>query len=418
MAAPLETMLASSLAHGIRPGLERISALLTRMGEPQLQLRTLHVAGTNGKGSVCAMLTSVLQEAGYRVGRYTSPHLISYRERLWCDGRNIPADRLAALLLEVDSLTSTLPEALGPITEFERLTAAGFAWLAEQRPDWAVIEVGLGGRLDATNVLERPELTIITRIARDHVDYLGEDLAGIAREKAGILKPGTPLVTGAEAAPREVLRQEAARVGAAWIAAPDAAWLGSEPEGDPVRLGETNYRLGLRGSFQARNAAIALAALQALEARGWAIGSEAIARGLAQPSWPGRLERWTAPDGTRFCFDGAHNLDGVEALGTALAPGDRVVLAGTLQDKDPDLLLPRLASLGTTVVLTIPPSPRGADPASCVASLPPCELHVEPDWRKALELARDRAGGREILVVGSLYLVGAVCGALGRTFVS
>ena len=190
--------LTQALQHGIRPGLERITALLAMLGSPHERLAVVHVAGTNGKGSVCAFLSATLRAAGYKVGRYSSPHLVSYCERFWCDGQFISQEELEARSKRVAEVAGELDPSLGPVTEFELLTAIAFQWFAEIGAEVLVLEVGLGGRLDATNVVNDPVVTVITRIARDHMALLGETVEEIAREKAGILKPGVPLVTGAE----------------------------------------------------------------------------------------------------------------------------------------------------------------------------------------------------------------------------
>lgn len=413
------TLRDKALQHGIRPGLERITALLDRLGRPQDRHPVVHVAGTNGKGSVCAFLASILQAAGYKVGRYTSPHLVSYRERFGVDGRFIPEAELEKELARVTALAETLDPALGPTTEFELLTAAGFSWFARQPLDVLILEVGLGGRLDATNVVERPLLTAITRIARDHTALLGDTVEEIAREKAGILKPGVPLVTGAEGHALYEIRAIADTLGSPLTLAAGAAWLSPGPHGDRVRIGHDHYELGLLGAYQAQNASLALGLAEGLRAQGWIIGDEAVRSGLARARWPGRMDRWVASDGQTYWLDGAHNLDGVEALARALAdrdaPKGRVLLMGVLADKEPRAMIERLAPFAETVILTIPPTPRGLDPSRIEPAPSHPDLHRVPAWQEALALAKERAAGHEIVVAGSLYLVGAVYEALGYT---
>ncbi|MNX84328.1 Folylpolyglutamate synthase [compost metagenome] len=397
------SILSDALQHGIRPGLERITALLDRLGRPHARLKVVHVAGTNGKGSVCAFLSSILKHAGYRVGRYNSPHLVSYCERIWLDGAFIDEAALDRALEGVQRAASELDPGLGPVTEFELITAAAFLWFAEQAPDLVLLEVGLGGRLDATNVVERPELCIITRIALDHTALLGDTPEAIAREKAGILKPGVPALTGATGSAFEAIRAFAQALSAPL---------------HQVSEGIQGYELGLAGDHQALNAALALAGVQALRSSGWMVSDEAAREGFKAARWPGRLESWHSPEGEHFVFDGAHNPDGIEALARALAvspePRGRVILMGVLADKDPAPMIGALAPHADTIVLTTPPSPRGLDPTTLQALPPHPDLHLEPDWQQALALARRLAKGRPILVAGSLYLVGAVCAGLGR----
>lgn len=411
------TLLETALQHGIRPGLERITALLDRMGRPQNRHPVVHVAGTNGKGSVCALLASVLEAAGYKVGRFTSPHLISYRERFRLDGGTISQEELDGELQRVADLASALDPALGPVTEFELLTAAAFGWFARQQMDLLILEVGLGGRLDATNVVDRPLLTAITRIARDHTALLGETIEAIAREKAGILKPGVPVVTGTEGVALSEIRAIAEGLGAPVLQAPEAEWLSAGETTDRVRVGEACYDLGLLGAYQARNAALALGLVDGLRVHGWAIDDAAVRDGLASARWPGRMDRWTSQEGQTYWLDGAHNMDGVEALARALSdrpvlPG-RVLLMGVLADKEPREMIERLAPFAGTLVLTTPPTARGLDPRDVASAIAHSDLHMVPDWQEALAVARTLAHGREIVVAGSLYLIGAVYEALG-----
>lgn len=407
-------LLKNALRHGIRPGLERTRALLEGLGNPHERLHVVHVAGTNGKGSVCAFLGAALTEAGYRVGRYSSPHLISYCERFWSQGRFIAPAELDHRLSRVSQLAQNLDEQLGPVTEFELLTAVAFDWFAEQQVDVLLLEVGLGGRLDATNVVEKPLVTVITRIARDHMALLGDSVEAIAREKAGILKPGVPLVTGAEGSALEEIQAEAERLGVMMSVAPQADWLGN----GRIRLGAATFQLGLGGRHQALNAAIAYETLMTLSQGGYRIPASTIASGFASARWPGRLERWLSPRGESFLFDGAHNLDGIEALSRALddcpVPQGRIILAGFLADKEPAIMLHALAPHANTLVLTMPPTPRAWNPLLLASQLEHPDCHLVASWAEALRLTRRLAQGREMVIAGSLYLIGAVNEALGR----
>lgn len=392
-----EAILAGALKFGIRPGLERMREILRALGDPQARLRVVHVAGTNGKGSTSAMLASVLRMAGYKVARYTSPHLVSYQERLWLDGAFISEAAFDAVIQRVgavaDAVTARNPQ-LGPSTEFEILTAAALLWFAETGCDLAVVEVGLGGRLDATNCFAAPELTLITGIDYDHTAILGETLEAIAREKAGILRPGVPLVTGAGGVAREAILQAAAAVGA------------------PVRVveGESRLPLGLEGAYQRRNAALVEQAVVELRARSWDVPFEALARGLAAARWPGRMETWIDPAGALWLADGAHNPGGIAALCEALRqrPGSErwTMIFGALADRDARAMRDALLPFARSLVLVAPPSPRALDPADLAEGL------RHPDWRIAPSVPEAVAAARRLdgpyAVFGSLYLVGAV----------
>jgi dihydrofolate synthase/folylpolyglutamate synthase len=397
--------LQAALRHGIVPGLERTSALLERMGRPQDGLRIVHVAGTNGKGSVCAFLSAILRAAGLKVARYTSPHLVDYVERFWCDGQFISPSAMEAWLERLHEAAKGLDPDLGPATEFELLTAVAFGWFREQAPDVVLLEVGLGGRLDATNVIDRPLVSVITRIALDHTALLGETEVAIAREKAGILRPGVPAVLGAQGEALTVIRGLAETLGSP-LHLPDLAGIPQDAS------------LGLAGPHQRLNAAIALRVVDLLRDQALSIPDEAVREGLQTVHWPGRLDRWHLSPAERFCFDGAHNVDGVRALVQALHmdpdPVGRVLLVGMLADKQVREMLPALAGCAEAVVVTKPPSPRAWDPTTANGLVSGRDLYIRPDWQEALALARQLADGREVVVAGSLYLVGAVYSALGR----
>ncbi|NEQ43975.1 MAG: bifunctional folylpolyglutamate synthase/dihydrofolate synthase [Leptolyngbya sp. SIOISBB] len=304
---------------GVHLGLERIERLLTALGNPHHQVPIIHVAGTNGKGSVCAYLSSVLAAAGYRVGRYTSPHLVSWCERICLNGQPIAPETLAKMLTAVEAAIA--PDAETP-TQFEVITAAAWLFFAQQKVDVAVIEVGLGGRLDATNVVDTPLVSVITSLSREHWQRLGPTLADIAGEKAGVLKTGCPAVVGplpddAEA----VVLARAQAVGATVIrpaiAELDATGLVSHP---PYQTGQAPllYPLPFVGAHQQINSAMAIATLYALRDQGWHITDAAIQTGMAQAQWPGRLQwlNWQAPNGQHYpwLIDGAHNPAAATAL--------------------------------------------------------------------------------------------------------
>jgi dihydrofolate synthase/folylpolyglutamate synthase len=363
---------------GMRPGLDGISALLGKLGDPQRALAVVHVGGTNGKGSTAAFVESALRASGRRTGLYTSPHLLRFTERIRIGGVELAQDEAAALGARVF-------DAGGEHTFFEIATAMAMLAFAERAVDVAVIEVGLGGRLDATNVIERPLCTIVTSIARDHMEVLGESTASIAREKAGIFKSRVPAVLACDdLSARVVLLGKAARVRApAYLYGRDF----DERDLPP---------LGLVGEHQRRNAALARQALSLLPST-LAVSRAAVAAGFAGVKWPGRLERLTA----KILVDAAHNEEGARALAAALPADARLTLIlGVVADKDARAIVKVLAPRATRVIATAPPSPRALSPARLAELIPSAE--TAPDLAAALKLA----GNDSVVVAGSLFLVG------------
>jgi dihydrofolate synthase / folylpolyglutamate synthase len=402
---------------GIRLGLESARDLLARLGDPQLRIPTVLVAGSNGKGSTSALLAAMATAAGYRTGLYTSPHLERVEERLSLDGRLIATERLAELLERLVDIAER--ETGSPPTYFEALTVAAFLWLAEEQVDLAVIEVGLGGRLDATNLCQ-PILSLVTSISLEHQEFLGDTLAAIAREKAGVLRPGRPAlawVDDPEAA--GALRDAASGVGAHLTFAPDRLRIESgEVEGwrgQRVRLTTSEHthdlRIALLGEHQRRNLGLAVLAAETLAALGFPrLDAEAVAAGAAACRWPGRLETVELGGGRRLVLDAAHNSEGAEALAGFLATLGRPVdvLFGVLADKAAAAMLASLAPYTRKLVLTRPASPRAVEPEdlrSALGDRP--DVLVEPDPGKAL--GRLLAFGGDVAVVcGSIYLIGDV----------
>lgn len=420
---------------GIRLGLGRVRALLRALGSPEREVRGALVAGTNGKGSVIALAGSALRAAGFRVGETPKPHLVTYRERIVVDGRPIEAPAFARLVDEALPAADAVARRLGPLTEFELLTAVMFRHFAQARLDLALVEVGLGGRLDATNAWDGG-VAVLTNVGLDHMDRLGPTIGAIAREKVAIVKRGDRAVTGAHGEALAILRRRCSRLGVPLTVAPPAPVLGWTRDAltvDLPGLGATD--LGLRGRHQAANAAVADAMLDALEAAGIAtVGQAARRRGYAAARWPGRLEllRVGGPDGATggprdVLLDGAHNADGAAALAAALddlrphldggrehPPLPVTLLWASMADKDVTGTLRALASAGTlagaTVVCTALDLPRalpaGELAAAWRAALPGADVRVEPDPEAALALALATGRG-PVVVAGSLYLVGA-----------
>ena len=388
--------------------LDRMRAALALRGRPQTRFRALHVAGTNGKGSTAAMLEAVLRAAGHRTGLYTSPHLVDFAERIRAGGLAIPHDAVVDLVRE-------LREALGAagidLTHFEFATLLAFEWFARIGVELAVVEVGLGGRLDATNVLA-PLVTVITSIGRDHEEFLGDDVIAIAREKAGIARPGVPLVVGALAPEvAEAIGAVARAVGAPLVTAAGDAVLEPGPGGLVFRAPGVEWdglRPALAGAFQRENARTALMTLAAIR-EAVPCDVRAVREGLAGTWWPGRLAE--IADAPRTIVDGAHNPDGVEALARelpGLAGGRPVTLVfAVMADKDWRPMLDRLASHATRVIATRV-GRRGLDPALVAGALAgrlPTEV-LEPAAAAIAQARRTTAADAVVLVAGSLFLVG------------
>ena len=418
-----ESLLAQLEPFGMRFGLDRVRRLLGALGEPHLAVPMVLIAGTNGKSSTAALLAAICRAAGYRTGLYTSPHLETVTERLSIDGAPIDDRRLAGFLqrgLEVASeLESERP------TSFEALTISAFLHFREAAADLAVMEVGLGGRLDATNV-GMPELSIITSISLDHERHLGVTLESIAEEKSGILRRGRPAIAWAEnTGVRQVLTERAADVGARLALIDPAAVSTSTPAGaspQQARLrtprGVYDLELFFAGRHQLANLNLAVRAAEVLSDRGWpAIDDRAITRGVAGCRWPGRLEWVELGAGRRVLLDAAHNAGGLEALIDYLGGLDQRpdLLFGALAEKSIDGVLPRLAAAVGRVVLTRPPAGRPGDPGRWSRHFVGSRVHVATDLRRALDDALAACDGT-LLVCGSLFLVGRVRTLLRQRF--
>jgi dihydrofolate synthase / folylpolyglutamate synthase len=396
---------------GIDLGLDRILDLLDRLGRPQDRVPIIHVAGTNGKGSVCAYLSSVLNAAGYRVGRYTSPHLVDWTERICLNDQAITSEILLAALHQVEAaIESDRPTP----TQFEVLTAAAWCIFAEAKVDIAAIEVGLGGRLDATNVCDRPLATVITSLSLEHWQRLGPTVADIAREKAGILKAGCPAMIGAlplEA--KQVVQERIETLDCPAVWPEPAQWIPEKADSCAWAIADNlSYPLPLLGDMQLMNSALAIATLKALRQKGWTISNEAIQRGIAKTQWPGRLQ-WTHWQGMKLLIDGAHNPAAAKVLRQyidRLAPTPVHWLMGMLSTKDHADIFQALLRKGDRLTLVPVPEHSTADPLrlaelarSVCPDLESCDTAV--DLVEGLQLLQEKALGLKILC-GSLYLVG------------
>lgn len=405
----LETTLQQHLQNyarfGVHLGLERVRSLLTNLDNPQNRVPTIHVAGTNGKGSVCAYLSSILTRAGYRTGRYTSPHLTSWCERLSVDETPIAPAEFLAVLRRVEA---AIPDDPIP-TQFEVVTAAMWCYFAEREVDVAVVEVGLGGRLDATNVCDRPLVSVITSISRDHWQRLGSTLGAIASEKAGILKLQRPAVVGTlppEAAAVVRSRLDALDCPATWV---QPATPLSETQ---ARYGDFEYPLPLPGDVQLLNSAIALETLRQLQAQGWQIDEAAIRDGMAAARWLGRLH-WTTWQGRKILVDGAHNVASAQALRRYVDRLDTSVtwVMGMLATKDTEGILATLLRPGDRLRLVPVSGHQFAPPSElaqqAIAACPELDAPHCDDADGIAALTRACEDGDRLPVLcGSLYLVG------------
>lgn len=410
---------------GTNLGLGRTLALLRATGDPHEEIKAIHIAGTNGKGSVAAMVASVLQASGFRVGLYTSPHLSSYTERIRVNGKDIPRSRVGEIMGRLRPLFEEIARdpTLGPPTEFEMGTVMAFLYFAEERVDFAVVEVGLGGRFDATNVLE-PLVSVITHVDIDHIDKLGDTVEKIAFEKAGIIKPRVPVVVGRQdgGALAVIKRVAAERSSPIMTLGEEIACERTDlaSDGQTLRVsvcGEVfdGLKIPLLGRHQVDNAATAVGAACVLRGIGVDVSRESVARGLERVRWPGRLEvLQTRP---LVVVDCAHNLDGIESLAASVGEvtGGRqaCVVVGLSRDKPAEAIMRKIAGFAPRIIATCASSSRlgGLDPATlaALAGREGCETAVDPSPRRAvdkgLELAREDGA---LVVCGSLYLVGEV----------
>ncbi|MCZ7624911.1 MAG: bifunctional folylpolyglutamate synthase/dihydrofolate synthase [Candidatus Methylomirabilota bacterium] len=432
--------------YGIKLGLDNIRRLLAAVGDPHQRFPSILIGGTNGKGSTAAFLSSILKAAGYRIGLYTSPHLLGFTERIQVDGRPIAETEVAAIVDELRPVIAYLfptpgtpnppvpPFCKGGVggfhathpTFFEVTTAMAFLHFVRSDVDYAVVEVGLGGRFDATNVLT-PQVAVITNIALEHEDYLGKTLGAIAAEKAGIIKETTTRVVTAVDAPEAlpVISDACRKRGVALVdvrSAYDWRIHRSDLFGQQFSAGEKGqpaerFDIPLLGRHQVVNAVVALAASRLLRSAGAAISERSIHDGLSRTRWPGRLQ--LLPGRPLVILDGAHNPAGARALRAFLEEqqfiGRLTLVFGVLQDKNWTAMLQELAPLATRVVLTRPESERAADPRHLQEAERICsKLEIVEDVAEAISLARAVTDPEEAVVVtGSLFVVSAALRALG-----
>lgn len=411
--------LANLTTFGINFGLGRIQGLLKRIGNPEKALRVVHVGGTNGKGSTTVMIARILREVGYKVGVFTSPHMHDYRERMVINGVMISKEDVIQMINRVrPHLEDMVAEGFEHPTEFEVSTALALLYFAEKKVDYAMIEVGLGGAIDSTNVVT-PLISVITNVGMDHMDYLGSDVVSIAKVKAGIIKPQSVVVTASEDPDViKVLRDQAKAMSVPlWLVGEDVRWESKwsgelEQEFDLYGL-HANYpklRLHLMGLHQLRNAATAVTVCEVLQNDyGVNIPREAIYAGLREVEWIGRLELLSI--NPKILLDGAHNVDGAQALAQAipLYTRDRLILClGMLADKEREKVVKMLVPLADEIIITRPNSPRAGD-WKALGSL--AEQYSRPvtcieDPKEAVIFALTQLRENDMLcVTGSIYML-------------
>ncbi len=403
-----------------KPGLERISALCRALGDPQDTLRYVHVAGTNGKGSTSSMLASVLKEAGYKVGLYTSPYIYRFNERIRVDGEDISDGDLVELVERVKPIANAMTD---KPTEFELITAIAFLYFKRCGCDIVVLEVGMGGRFDATNIIKAPMLSVITGIALDHTAFLGDTVEKIAYEKAGIIKSGSPVLwCGRDAAAERVIREVAEERGCEFYRVRHELTEVHESTLAGTRFSYGDYRdavIRLLGAYQPRNASGVLEAVNILRKSGVKIDTGAVYQGLERTRWRARFEV-IATDPT-VIFDGAHNPEGIAAAVESIKNyyrGGVTVFTGVLADKDYRTVARSIAEIASSAYTITPDNPR-ALPAEdyaevlreCGVDATPCS-GVEEALGAAIERAR-REGGA-VCCLGSLYTYSSVIDALEK----
>ncbi|MEJ7797421.1 MAG: cyanophycin synthetase [Solirubrobacteraceae bacterium] len=404
-AADAERWLLSLELFGMRFGLERMRELMAALGAPNEAFRSIHVVGTNGKSSTVRMIAALLEQHGVHTGAYLSPHLVSFAERIRIDGVDVSPEQLAAAVARARAVTEIVDRTLASgdvVTQFEALTAAAYTWLAEARVEVAVVEAGLGGRWDATNVLGA-EIVVLTNIGLEHTRWLGSTVAEIAREKLAVLAPGATLVLGADLHPDADAQAQIAaeRQEATIMRAP------AEPDALPA-----GFELLARGAFQRRNFAVACTAARVYLS---SLEQARVCAAAASTAVPGRFEVVADGDGGgELVLDGAHNVAGiaalVESLPAFLAGRRLVAVVSVLDDKDVAPMLEHLLALCTGVVFTASANPRALAPRTLAQLAGDRPAHVvarmEDDPRRALAVARELAGcGGVVLATGSIYLV-------------
>ncbi len=409
---------------GSRPGLSRISELLAGLGNPEDKLKYVHVGGTNGKGSFCSMLSSVLCEAGLKVGLFTSPYIEYFEERIMINGTPIDRDALARFTEEASRIADKMAD---PPTEFELITAIGLLYFAHEKCDIVVLEVGLGGRLDATNIIKTPVLDVITGIALDHTAILGNTVTEIALEKAGIIKSGTPVLIGSATAENDradvdsVIREKAAECGSRVYSTDLSALSVSNSSIDGSTLdykSHRNIKIPLLSLYQPKNAANVLEAVDMLRELGYEISEDAVIRGMKKTKWKARFEKLC--DEPLIFFDGSHNPQGVaetvRSIKHYFGKEKLVLLTGVMADKDYTDMAKMLSDVVCETFTLTPANPRSltSDELAELYRNIGVRAHAYKTAKEAVKAATDaaRAQGKPVLCAGSLYMYSEIKEAL------
>ena len=398
---------------GSKPGLERTRELLDALDNPEKALKFVHIAGTNGKGSTAACIASILQYAGYRTGLYTSPYIIEFNERMQVDGEHISDEELIRLTDDIRPYADAMADSP---TEFELITALAMKYFLYKKCDIVVLEVGMGGELDSTNVIETPEVAVITTIGYDHVKELGPTIADIARAKAGIIKGGDVVIYGSVPEAERVFEHVCAERGARLQRADFKRITNEEYALDGVRMRFEPYgylMLPLTGAYQSKNAAVAITAIEVLRKKGYTISDDDIVAGIADVRWPGRFEvLGRAPV---FILDGSHNPQGMEATADSLRLHFQerkiIFVVGVMADKDVDSMLSYIAPLAEMFIAVRPDNPRSMDVDTLAEKMKTygVPISVRDIIYDGVAEAVDRAGERGIVcALGSLYFSGDI----------
>lgn len=392
-----------------KAGLHRMCALMKALGDPQDQLKYVHVAGTNGKGSTCTMIASILQESGYRVGLYTSPYLVKFHERIVVNGEMISDDDLIRLAQHTENTVNTLTMPEGEhIGEFEFVTAIAFQYFLEQKCDIVVLEVGLGGSFDATNVIQSPEVAVLTSISYDHMAVLGDSLEEIARTKAGIMKPGSPVVCYREqnANVKVVLREMCPDI----IFPEEARLINYDGKLQTFTYKNSVYATTLRGKYQIQNAATALETVKVLNSRGFKCSENAIENGILNAKISARME--VVSDAPLIIIDGGHNEDGVRATVETLYEDnckDYTLVVGMVADKAVESCIKLFASVANRMIITQPANERAlpAKELAVIARKYCSNICVFDSLSESLDnVLKAASSDDKIVICGSLYLAG------------
>ena len=405
---------------GTKDGLQRTRELLSLLGNPQKDLRFVHVAGTNGKGSTCAMLASILQAAGYRTGLYTSPFVNRFNERITLNGKPIPDQDLVDVFERIRPIVDGMPN---QPSEFELITCAAMLYYKEQRCDVVVLEVGMGGEFDSTNVIDTPLLTVITAMGYDHMKYLGDTMTEIASAKAGIIKPGgTTLIYGENPEADNVFRDTCQRVGSRLVVTDHSRITDHAHtlQGHDLSFGQyCHIRLPLIGSHQVKNAAVVLTAVEELKKAGLSIPDGAVYEGMATVRWPARMELLS--EKPVFLLDGGHNPHGFQAAARTmkeLFPDEQMtVMMGVMADKDHGDMIRQLLPQTKRFITVRPDSPRAMSAEALAEEIRSLGGEAEPveTVQSGVEKMLAEAEPEDVLLaIGSLYMSGDVRAAMGR----